>query len=234
MTGRTGVILTGLLGVAALIALCVWQVQRLAWKEALIATLETRLSAPAQAMPTKFDPAAQEFTRVGISGVFDGAPGRHGFADAPLLTSLKPHGPGYRVIQPFVTTGGRRVMVDRGYAPIAEKNEGGAARRPTPAPQGVVEIIGALRWPDEGEEGPDFGARDNVWINRDLAEMAEIFEAEPVLIVAETSTAIGDWPIPQPIVAVNVRNNHLEYALTWGMLAIAWAAMTGWIAFRRR
>lgn len=231
MKGRFGIIAIGALGVAILVALCIWQVQRLAWKEGIIATLDERIEAPPAALPASFDPESQEFSRVRLSGRFPGAPGAHGFVDAPLLTSLRPHGPGYRVIQPFETVDGRRVMVDRGYAPVAEKNEGGAAARATPAPKGEVEIVGALRWPDETGD-PPFGDGVNVWTARDLAAMAEIFGVEPVLIVAETSTALGEWPLPQPIRAVNVPNNHLEYALTWAALAIVWAAMTGWLILR--
>lgn len=234
--GRIGIILIGLAGVAALVSLCVWQLQRLEWKEGIIAVLEERMAAAPAPLPAAFDPETQEFSRVRLSGAFPGEPGAHGFVDAPLLVSLRPHGPGYRVIQPFETSGGRRVMVDRGYAPVTEKNEAGAAARATPAPAGPIEVVGALRWPEEGGEGDPFGASDNVWTARDLEVMARLFSAEPVLVVAETSTAPdgAKWPIPQPLEAVKIKNDHLEYALTWAALAIAWAAMTGWLAFKPR
>ncbi len=232
MTGRIGLIATGVLGTIVLFALCLWQVQRLDWKEGVIATLSARLEAAPIPLPATFTPETQEFSRVTIKGRFEGAPGSHGYADAPLLMSLRPHGPGYRVIQPFTLTDGRRVMVDRGFAPVDTKNEGGAAARPNPAPEAEIEITGALRWPDEGGDDLPYGARDNVWVNRDMAVMARVFDAEPVLIVAETSTAVGAWPIPQPIEAVNVANNHLEYAITWATLGFFWAAMTGWLIFR--
>lgn len=229
--GRWGMIVTGVVGVIVLIGLCVWQVQRLAWKEGVIAQLEARLARPPIALPAAFDPETQEFSRVRIAGRFPGEAGGHGFTDAPLLTSRKFVGPGYRIIQPFDLTDGRRIMVDRGFQPVAEKNLGGAAVRPTPAPEGVVEIIGALRWPDEAADQA-YGARDNVWTSRDLGAMARLFASEEVLVVAETSTAVGDWPRADPIKAVNIRNNHLEYAITWAALAIGWAAMTGFLIFR--
>jgi surfeit locus 1 family protein len=234
MAGRIGLIATGILGTLVLLALCVWQMQRMDWKEGIIATLEGRLSAPPIALPETFTPETQEFSRVTITGTFAGEAGTHGFADAPLLMSLRPHGAGYRVIQPFTLTNGRRVMVDRGYVPVETKNEGGAASRPTPAPGEEIQITGALRWPDEGGNGLPYGEKDNVWVNRDLEVMAELFASEPVLVVAETSTAPSgaEWPIPQPIEAVNVANNHLEYAITWAVLGLFWGAMTGWLIFR--
>ena len=228
---RWGMIVTGVVGVAVLIGLCVWQLQRLDWKEGVIARLEARLAQPPTALPETFDPESQEFSRVLVQGQFLGEAGGHGYTDAPLLTSRKFVGPGYRIIQPFDLSDGRRIMVDRGFAPVEIKNEGGAASRPTPAPKGAVEIIGALRWPDETAEQP-YGENDNVWTSRDLAAMARLFGAEKVLVVAETSTAIGEWPKADPIQAVNVRNNHLEYAITWAALAIGWAAMTGFLIFR--
>lgn len=234
MKGRIGIVATGIVGVVVLIALCIWQVQRLEWKEGVIATLEGRLAADPIALPRNPDPSTQEFARVRVEGAFRGEPGAHGFADAPLLVSLRPYGAGYRVIQPFDLTDGRRIMVDRGFIAVAAKNESGAASIATPAPTGALELVGALRWPEEGGEGASFGPNDNVWVARDLEVMADLFGAEPILIVAETPTTVGDWPIAQPLKAVNVRNNHLEYALTWGALALVWAIMTGWLAFGRR
>ncbi|MEL7463584.1 MAG: SURF1 family protein [Pseudomonadota bacterium] len=235
MKGRIGIVATGVLGVAILVWLCLWQLQRLEWKEGVIAEMETRMAAAPGPLPETFDIDGQEFSRVSLTGRFSGEAGAHGFVDAPLLVTLRPYGAGYRVIQPFTLSDGRRVMVDRGYTPVEEKNEGGAAARPTPAPEGEIVLIGALRWPvSEYEEGPAFGARDNVWTGRDLPEMAELFAAEPVLVVLETSTAVGEWPKPRPLEAVRIKNDHLEYAITWGSLAFVWALMTGWLAFRRR
>ena len=50
--------------------------------------------------------------------------------------------------------------------------------------------------------------------------MARLFGAEEVLVVSETQTAVADWPKADPIQTVNIRNNHLEYAITWAALAI--------------
>ncbi len=224
-------IVTGIVGVAVLAGLCVWQIQRLQWKQGVIAQLEARLAEPPKTLPDVFDPDLQEFSRVRIKGRFTGELGQHGFADAPLLTSRKFIGPGYRIIQPFELTDGRRIMVDRGFAPVETKNLNHAASRPTPAPDGNVEIVGALRWPEAGDDQA-YGVNDNVWTARNLTTMARLFSTEKVLVVAETSSAVGEWPKADPIRVVNVRNNHLEYAMTWAALAIGWAVMTGFLIFR--
>lgn len=228
---RFGMVAVGILGVITLVALCVWQVQRLSWKQDVITTLQGRLSAEPVPLPETFDRETLEFSRVQVTGQFTDQVGKHGFVDAPLLSSVRPYGPGYHVIQPFTLVNGRRIMVDRGFAPVATKNRHGAAAVATPAPADFITLVGALRWPDETSAHP-YGENDNVWTYRDLSVMADLFDTEEVLIIAETNTAVVDWPLPQPLVAVKIRNNHMEYALTWGALAIAWAIMTGWLAFR--
>ncbi|MEM7497511.1 MAG: SURF1 family protein [Pseudomonadota bacterium] len=223
-------IILGVAGTATLTALCLWQLQRLDWKLGLIASLEERLVAepvPLPAEPTMED----EFLRVFVTGRFEAQPGRHGFTDAPFLTPRDKR-PGYRVLQPFTLEDGRRIMVSRGWVPVAAKNEGGRASLPTPAPAGAVTLTGALRFPDD-PQSPAFGPSDNVWIARDLDVMAELFGTEPVLLVSETATPGADGTAPQlqPL-TVNLKNDHLGYAITWGMLAAVWAVMSGLLAFR--
>lgn len=223
----------GVVGTATLLGLMTWQLQRLAWKEGLIATLETRLGAEPVALPVSPEIATMEFRRVSLEGRFTGAAGAHGFADAAYLTTLKPWGPGYRVVQPFETTDGRTILVDRGYAPVETKNEGGAAARPTPAPEGALSLTGALRWPQDGDYFADeaAGPADNVWLTRSVARLAPLWGAEPMLVVAETDTAVGDWPKPRPV-TVDLPNDHLSYAVTWGSLAAIWAVMSALLARR--
>ncbi|MEO0820272.1 MAG: SURF1 family protein [Pseudomonadota bacterium] len=216
----------GVAGTATLIALCLWQMQRLDWKLGLIAELEERLTAEPVALPARPDPAADEFTRVRVTGRFDGADGTHGHPDAPLLTTMEKRA-GYRILQPFVLEDGRRIIVSRGWVPAEAKNEGGRAVRPIPAPAEAVTLTGALRWPDDPQR-PAFGERDNVWIARDMETLAAVFDAEPVLVVSETPTPGPDGraPVLQPL-TVSLRNPHFGYAVTWGLLAAVWAVMSG-------
>jgi surfeit locus 1 family protein len=215
-------------GAALLFGLMAWQLQRLDWKEGLIALLETRLAQPVTALPETFERSTDEFRRVEIEGRFTGETGAHGFPDAAFLTTVRPWGPGYRIVQPFEAVGGRTVLVDRGFVPLAEKNVEAAAARPTPAPEGEVALTGALRWPQGADFFADQGAgrADNVWLTRAVETLAPLWGAEPVLVVAETDTGVGDWPRPRPV-SVDLPNDHLGYAVTWGGLGFAWLAMGG-------
>jgi surfeit locus 1 family protein len=220
-TGAVGAIIFGLVGVAVLIGLGAWQVKRLAWKEALIARLEQRLATDPVALPSAPDPARDAFLRVRVSGRIDGR-------EVHVLTSLIPYGPGFRVIVPLRAESGRVVMADLGYVPEALKDAGG--RR-----GGPVEVVGALYWPDETDAftpAPDRAA--NIWFARDLGPMAEALGAEPLLIIAESgSLGGGEWPKPLRL-GVSLVNNHLQYAITWFLLALAWAVMSALLVRRER
>ena len=228
-----GALLLTVIGTAILLSLMTWQIRRLAWKEALIATLEARLSAVPMALPEVFDQPEHEFRRVTVTGRFTGAQGTHGFVDAAFLTTIRPHGPGYRLVQPFETDTGRLLLVDRGYVPLADKNRQGRAEAPTPWPEGPLTLVAALRWPDAADyfSADSAGPADNVWLSRDVAVLAPLWGAEPVLLVAETPTGDGRFPLPLPP-GVNLPNDHLEYAVTWGGMALVWIVMGGLLVRR--
>ncbi|HSF93775.1 MAG TPA: SURF1 family protein [Thermohalobaculum sp.] len=216
--GVAAAVVFGLAGTSVLAALGVWQLQRLEWKQALIATLEARLAATPVAVPADPDRQRDAFLRVRAEGKI-GANALH------VLTSLKPLGPGFRVIAPLALADGRRVLADLGYVPEAEKNT-----RLRPASGAVV---GALYWPDETDgftPAPDRAA--NIWFARDLEAMAAALEAEPLMIVAETHP-LGDWPKPLRL-GINLPNDHLQYALTWFSLAVIWAVMSTMLVRRER
>lgn len=208
----------GLGGFAILVSLAVWQVQRLAWKEALLAEMAARMQAPAVDLPVAPDAQRDGFLTVALSGRFEGAA-------LHVLTSTKAGGPGFRLVDAFETTSGRRVLVDRGFVPEADKA--------TEWPLGPVDITGTLLWPGEVDGfTPAPNLERNIWFARDLPQMAEALGTEPVLVVAASPTGS---PGPQPIrVGVNLPNNHLQYAITWSLLAILWLAMTGYLLYRIR
>jgi len=214
--GVVAAIAFGLVGTAVLIGLGVWQLQRLAWKEGLIAALEARLAAEPVAVPGSPDPARDAFLQVRAAGEVGGR-------ELHVLTSQQPWGPGFRVIAPMTLDDGRRILVDLGYVPEAEK---AAARPPARG-----KVVGALYWPDEVDgftPPPDLAA--NIWFARDLPAMARALSTEPLLIVAE-SHPLGASPLPLRL-GVNLPNDHLQYALTWFSLALIWAVMSAMLVRR--
>jgi surfeit locus 1 family protein len=204
------VLIFGLSGIAVLLGLGIWQLERLAWKEGVIATLGQRLNANPVLLAAEFDRVTDKYRRVAIDGRY--LPG-----EAHMLTSVKFVGPGYLVIAPYETDDGRKVLIDRGFIPQPDKD----LARDIPA----VPVTGALLWPDEIDGfTPDPDLKANIWFGRDVDKLAAQFGTEPVLIVAESNP--GPAPIAQPL-TVNIKNDHLGYAVTWFGLALVWAVMTG-------
>lgn len=209
-------LLFGVVGVAILVALGTWQLQRLEWKRGILEGIAARMAAAPVAVPPDPREDAHAYLRVREAGTL--LPGElHVYGSAP------PRGVGYRVIAPMALADGRRILIDRGFVPIGEKD---AAR-----PAGPLTVEGMLVWPDETDgftSPPD--REKNVWFARDVGLMAAALGTEPVLLVVAASDA-ADGPIPLPV-GVNIRNDHLQYAVTWFGLAAVWAMMTVYLLWR--
>ena len=162
------------------------------------------------AVPDAPDPATDQYLRVLVAGGIE--PG-----ELHVYTSAPPRGVGYRVIAPLRLGDGRLILLDRGFVPIADKDE---ARH-----LGPIRVQGSLLWPDETDAftaAPD--RAKNIWFARDVERMSAALGTLPVMLVTEASDdAAAPWPQP---VTINIPNDHLRYAITWFLLAAAWAGMT--------
>lgn len=200
----------GLAGCAVLVWLGLWQVQRLHWKTEILDRIETRLAAEPVTVPPDPDPARDQYLRVLEAGAIE--PG-----ELHVYTSAPGQGVGYRVIVPFRLADGRLILLDRGFVPIAEKD---AARH-----TGPIRVRGSLLWPDETDgftDAPDLAK--NIWFARDVGAMSAALGTDPVMLVTEASDDAAA-PLALPV-TVNIPNDHLQYAITWFGLAVAWAGMT--------
>lgn len=214
-----GGVVIGVAGLAVLVSLGIWQVQRLSWKEAILADITAQIASPAIPLPPTPDATTDRWRSVDLTGQFDGAP-------LPVLASRKGEGAGYRLISAFQTETGRRILIDRGFVREA------AFTRLTPT-EGRVQVAGNLHWPDEKDSytpPPDAGR--GLWFARDLGPMAQQLGTEPVLIVARSVTPADPSVVPWPVDAATIPNDHLQYAVTWFGLALVWAGMT--LLFIRR
>jgi surfeit locus 1 family protein len=210
-------LLFGLLGCAILLSLGFWQLQRLAWKEGILAEIAARMTAAPVAVPAVPDPSRDEYLPVTATGDFTGQA-------LDVLVSRVQIGPGYRVIGVF-ETGGRRVLVDRGFVVTEGRGAGHA-------PHTGVTVTGNLHWPDEVDyftPAPD--AKTGIWFARDVPAMAAALGADPVLVVARSDTGDGVEPMP---VDGATPNNHLSYAIQWFLLAVVWLGMTALYLWRIR
>jgi surfeit locus 1 family protein len=207
----------GLAGLGVLLSLGVWQVQRLSWKQDVLADIEARIEAEPVGLPQNIAPERDRYLPVKLAG--DMEPG-----EIHVLVSVKLVGAGYRIIQSF-STEDRTILVDRGFVPTTAKQ----ADRLT----GPMEVIGNLHWPDEIDSyTPEPDIDDNIWFARDVPNLAAALGAEPVLLIARSETDPGVTPLP--VDTAGIPNDHLQYAITWFGLALVWAAMTGYFLWRNR
>ncbi len=207
----------GLAGLGVLISLGVWQMQRLAWKQGILAEIEARITADPVDLPETVTEADDKYLPVTLFG--DMKP-----EEIHVLVSVKQVGAGYRIIQPF-STAGRIILVDRGFVPTTAKQ----ADRVT----GPMEVSGNLHWPDEIDSYtpvPDIDG--NIWFARDVPTLAAALATEPVLLIARSKTDPDITPLP--VDTAGIPNDHLQYAITWFGLALVWAAMTGYFLWRNR
>lgn len=215
-------LLFGLLGAAVLIGLGSWQVQRMAWKQGVLAEIAARINAAPVALPATPDPVADRYLPVIVAGRFTGE-------GLEVLASARQIGAGYRVVAVLETADGRRVLVDRGF--LREADHG--APRAAPSIAGAVQVTGNLHWPQETDSftpPPDTGR--NLWFARDVEAMAAALKAEPTFIVASAPT--GDGIEPMAVDGSAIPNDHLSYAITWFSLAVVWLGMTVLLLWRIR
>jgi surfeit locus 1 family protein len=228
-------------GVAILIGLGTWQLDRKTWKENLIATVTTRNARAPQDLPSRSDwprlvQEGNEYTRVAFPAEFlDGQEALVYTAGSPFRPDVK--GPGYWVFAPAQLAGGSIVLVNRGFVPADAKD---TATRAAGNIHGIVEIVGVMRWPEtRGLFTPADDPKTNVWYLRDPNAMAaekKWATAAPFYIDQESPIPPGGVPLPGKL-SVELPDNHLQYAITWFGLALALAGVyVVWLAgqFRRR
>lgn len=207
-----------LAGFALFVGLGIWQMQRLTWKEAILAEIDSRIAGAPTPLPAFPDPETDDYRPVQITGHFEPA-------ELDVLVSSRDYGAGFRLISPFVTETGRRVMVDRGFirSDLREAARG----------YGRAQITGNLHWPQERDSfTPADDPAGNWWYARDVANMAAVLHTEPLLVVARNET--DPVIIPMPVTSHGIRNKHLEYAMTWFLFAATWVVMTGFALWRIR
>jgi surfeit locus 1 family protein len=231
---RGGLFIPGGVALAALVVLLglgTWQIERKTWKESLIATLDRRLNDAPIALPPPAEwagmtPDNSEFTRVRVRLQFLKD------SDALVYTSGSAirddvKGNGYFVFSPALLPDGKQIVVNRGFVPS----------RAYPAESGPQDIVGSIRWPESPSSFvSDHDAAGDIWMVRDPAAMAQFKRwgtVAPFYIEQESPVPRGGLPHPAPL-KVRLRNDHLNYAITWYGLALVLVVMFGIWAFRRR
>lgn len=203
-----------------LVALGTWQVQRLHWKEAAIAEREAGLAAPPlRAAAIDRMTRLLDYRRVVAAGTFLHEREMH------LVARTHRGRVGVRVITPLALAAGGHVLVDRGWVP---QDRADPATRRAGQIRGEVEIMGIVRAGGRPSDWtPDNQPQDGVWHYVDVAAMAAragLPDFRDFIVVAGPAANPGGMPIGKRL-AVEVVNNHLQYAVTWYALAVVLAVI---------
>lgn len=219
----------------ASIGLGVWQLKRLEWKKGLLYQLEHKLQdEPIDLLRINSTDELKklEYIRVKAIGRFD--------QDTTHQLYLKPRqlvvnreainrgrtahqsNIGVNIVTPFQIEGtDLRILVNRGW--LATKgldnvdNSSHLGLGPKDEP---IELTGILRLTDTR---PRYGLKNNEagneWQVRDVEAMSKALKTAPIFVDADESLSPGIGPIGGQT-QLNVRNEHLNYAITWFSLAI--------------
>ncbi|HEU4375975.1 MAG TPA: SURF1 family protein, partial [Telluria sp.] len=217
-------------------ALGAWQLQRLHWKNTLVAQVDQRVhAAPAAAPPpaawARLSKDADEYRHLRLSGNFLDQSSTRVLASTVL-------GPGFWLLTPLRTDDGAIVIVNRGFIAADARPAGAGTER--------VTVTGLLRM---SERGGGF-LRDNDpihnrWYSRDVEAIAAARGLSPVAPyfldqdAAENPENRGQTSVSpklrsdpgfrggaaavEPVgglTVISFHNNHLVYALTWFGMAL--------------
>lgn len=187
-----------------LLALGVWQVQRLQWKTALLDTVAQQSAAAPVALPaTVDDPTQWAYRRVILTGKYIPA------GQVRLQPRTQQGRVGYHLLMPFRTTAGAVVFVNRGFVPDDMTDA-------LPTPQTRVTVEGVVQVPQKSYFTPDNRPDQNLWYWADIPALTQNASLPAALPVVVTLPPVTDGRYPAGYaVAAQFSNNHLQYAIFW-------------------
>jgi cytochrome oxidase assembly protein ShyY1 len=232
-----------LLMVALFVGLGVWQLQRRVEKHALIAALTERLAALPGALPSPsqwnaLTPASDEFRRVSFTATYDSR------ADAMVYSSGSAvrediSGPGTWAFLPARLPTGETVVINAGFVQNTMQDRSQQDRAIKPLLTGAqVTLTGYIRFPEAaGMLTPAENTAKRLWFTRDHLAMARTLgwgEVAPFYIDLEMPVPASGVPKPGPL-EVHLKDDHMQYAITWFGLAGAVVIAFGlWLRAQRR
>ncbi len=206
---------------AILLGLGFWQVERLGAKERFAARIAASLAgAPQSLAPEKDWPTLKEkvtdYTKVTLQGTFVHDKETYLYG---VITQGRDSVPGLFVFTPLRLADGAIVFVNRGFIPNDKRDPKARAEGQV---GGVVTINGVLRTPQpRGMFTPTDDLKNGLWFTRDpagFAAAAGLQRVAPFTVDADATAVPGGWP-KGGYTVVSFPNNHLQYAITWFLLA---------------
>lgn len=223
--------ITVLIALAILISLGTWQVERLHWKEGLLADIAERRAAAPVPLADIETMAAQggdiEYRTVTATGRYINNKERHFFATWRGQT-------GYYIYTPLQLADGRYILVNRGFVPYENKEPEMRMQGQLTGEQTVTGLARAKLPGKPSSLVPDNDVAKNIFYWKDLDVMASSVDLDktdvlPFFVDADSTPNPAGFPIGG-VTQVDLPNDHLQYAFTWyglaaalvGVVAISW------------
>jgi surfeit locus 1 family protein len=233
--------------VALFVSLGLWQLQRRVEKHALIAQLTERLAATPGPLPSPsqwsaLTPARDEFHRVSFAATYESRPDAMVYSSGSAVRD-DISGPGTWAFMPAVLPSGETVVVNTGFVQNTMQDRAQEDRAVTPlTTHAPVMLSGYIRFPETaGALTPSENLAKRLWFTRDHLAMARALgwgeggrPVAPFYIDLEQPVPASVIPKPGPL-EVHLKDDHLQYAITWFALAGAVVIAFGvwWRAQRR-
>lgn len=213
-----------------------WQVRRLAWKEALIASVEARRNAEPLTLEEMLAVWQRDhdvdYRPVTLTGTYD-------HAGEIYFYTTHDGNVGWDVLTPLQLADGRRAVVDRGFVPdvLRDPRERGIGQI-----EGEVTVTGLARNPQFNKPNrfvPDNRPDKREFYWKDFADIVQTMGLDeddrlvPFIVDAGPTDIPGGYP-KGGTTLVEFPNNHLQYAITWYGLAAACLGVGGFFLFSRR
>lgn len=233
--------------VIVFVGLGLWQLQRRVEKHALIAALTERVAAARAALPqpsqwSALTPERDEFRRVSFSATYQPRPDAMVYSSGSAVRD-DVTGPGTWAFLPASLPGGETIVINAGFVQNTMQDRAQQDRAVMRLVTGEPVILtGYIRFPETaGALTPPENAAKRLWFTRDHLAMARSLgwaegggPLAPFYIDLEAPVPASSIPKPGPL-TVHVKDDHLQYAITWfglaGAVAIAFAA---WLRVQRR
>ena len=213
--------------VALFVGLGVWQLQRRIEKHALIAALTERLATAPAPLPSPsawrtLEPAKDEFRRVSFTAAYARLPDAMVYsAGSAVREDIS--GPGTWAFLPAALPGGETIVINTGFVPNTMQDRGvedrAVALLVTGAP---VTLTGYIRFPETaGLLTPSENLAKRLWFARDHLAMAHALgwgAVAPFYVDLEAPAPENGIPKPGPL-DVHLKDDHMQYAITWFTLA---------------
>jgi len=203
------------------LALSVWQMERREWKRDILDRIAANQSAAPIALDALLsggDPLRREYGKVAVSGTFLHEKEFH------LAARSRGNDVGIQIVTPLRTDNGQIVLFDRGWVPSEKKDP---AKRAEGQAAGPVKLVGVVRRTQvQRQFAPDNVPDRNVWFTVDVPLLRKLAGGRPdpaldlFFLEADASPNPGGLPIGGQT-QLDIPNDHLQYALTWFLLALA-------------